>query len=622
MSSANNLQELFGSFRAEWLLDERRLYELFSEPAYFPTLTDKRSCALQGGRGSGKTTALRCMSYEGQYALAGDSIDAIKKASFVGLYHRVSTPQVTAFQGGDQRPEDWRRAFAHYINLTVCGEILQFVDWYAKKETVSASLSVEACQRCSRALGMKDEAKTQSELLERVLDALQDLEIFVNNLDGPPPKYSVLKSPIDVLVTELRRLQDYSEKSFYIIFDEYENFLDDQQAVVNTIIKHSGRGYVVKIGVRELGWRIKGTLAEHEHLISPADYELINIEERLEGSFTEFARSVCETRLSNWYQKYDTQHLPLSELLPGLRTKDEAKLLGVTDRIASFDRHLQETGNETVFQLNELEKYVFLALNDNDFDLACADLKKYANGDNAQKNKYHNYHYALLFTIANKNDDITKYYSGNDVLSLISKTNIRFYLQLIAQCIAFHLEKGSALMEPIGFDVQTRAARAVGLRYLTELEGMTRQGSQLVKLLLGFGRLFQLMAANPIGAKPECNQFQVARRASYSDELFLEASQLLNHAVMNLALVRAPGTKLATPSDIREWEYALHPIFAAYFNFSHRRKRKMDISDPDLLGMVDRPQDTIRRLLRNRPELLSQEMPVQLRLFEDYFSGA
>lgn len=622
MKSADNLLELFGSFRAEWLADERRLYELFSEPAYFPTLTDKRSCALIGGRGSGKTTALRCMSYEGQYALAGDSIAAIKDAPFVGLYHRVNTPHVTAFYGDDQPPGAWRKAFSHYINLVVCREVLQFAEWFVATGGTTNALDASALAKCSHALGFAEARATQRDLFEAVERGLLDLELFVNNLDGTPPRFSILQTPIDILIGELRKLPDFRNKTFYLIFDEYENFLDDQQAIVNTLIKHSGRGYVVKIGVRELGWRVKGTLSEHEHLISPADYELINIEERLEVTFAEFAQNVCETRLSNWYQQVDTKHLPLADLLPGLRTVDEAELLGVTSQISGFDAYIAKKTDEKTLGQTGLAKYVFLTLNDNEFDLAYADLKRFAEGDQTQRDRYHNYHYSLVFTIAPRNATITKYYAGNDVFALISKANIRFYLQLVAQSISFHIESGGSVMEPIAHDVQTKAARAVGLRYLTELEGTTRQGSQLVKLLLGFGRLFQLMAMNPIGSKPECNQFQVSRFAAHTDEQFLIASQLLNHAVMNLALVRAPGTKLATPSDIREWEYGLHPVFAPYFNFSHRRKRKMDISDRDLLGMVERPQDTIRRLLKDRPELWDQEMPVQLRLFDDYFTGA
>ena len=65
------------------------------------------------------------------------------------------------------------------------------------------------------------------------------------------------------------------------MLDEYENFEDYQQEVINTIIKHTGALYTFKIGIRELGWRRKSTLNPNEQLIHPADYVRIDILDRL-----------------------------------------------------------------------------------------------------------------------------------------------------------------------------------------------------------------------------------------------------------------------------------------------------------------------------------------------------
>ena len=59
------LSQLFGSYKAEWLKEQ--LFDLFTEPQYFPELMTARPCMLLGGRGTGKTTVLRSLSYEGQF---------------------------------------------------------------------------------------------------------------------------------------------------------------------------------------------------------------------------------------------------------------------------------------------------------------------------------------------------------------------------------------------------------------------------------------------------------------------------------------------------------------------------------------------------------------------------
>jgi len=49
-SLEEQLSELFGSYKAEWL--KEHMFDLFTEPAYFPELTTSRPCMLLGGRGN------------------------------------------------------------------------------------------------------------------------------------------------------------------------------------------------------------------------------------------------------------------------------------------------------------------------------------------------------------------------------------------------------------------------------------------------------------------------------------------------------------------------------------------------------------------------------------------
>jgi len=84
-----------------------------------------------------------------------------------------------------------------------------------------------------------------------------------------------------------------------------ENLLDYQQVILNTIIKHCGADYTFKVGVRELGWRRRSTLNENEQLISPADYQRIDIEKVLDKEiFPEFARQICNARARSSEQCY------------------------------------------------------------------------------------------------------------------------------------------------------------------------------------------------------------------------------------------------------------------------------------------------------------------------------
>ena len=95
---------------------------------------------------------------------------------------------------------------------------------------------------------------------------------------------------------------------------------------------------------------------------------------------------------------------------------------------------------------------------------------------------------------------------------------------------------------------------------------------------------------------------------------------LLTEAIMHLALVRSPGTKLAAETDTRAWDYSPHPIFAPYFNYSSRRKRKIEILDSDLISMSKTPQLTIKKFLgQSRQHLAESTLPSQMSMFDEFY---
>jgi hypothetical protein len=185
-----------------------------------------------------------------------------------------------------------------------------------------------------------------------------------------------------------------------------------------------------------------------------------------------------------------------------------------------------------------------------------------------------------------------------------------------------HYRRHKSFDTAISAEDQTLAAQAVGKKNLSELEGLSVSGAELTKLLLGLGRVFGQMAGAPIGHAPEINQFHLSDEEPTDNALALQSrvAHLLDSAVMHLALLRWPGTKLGSEVDTRDYDYAMHPIFSAFFVFSYRRKRKMVLDSSDILGLVATPRDTIRSLL-TRHHRSEDPLPEQLRIFEAHFNA-
>lgn len=610
------LNESFGSFRAEWL--KNKIYELFEEPYYFSTLQDSRPYVIEGGRGTGKTTLLRGLSYEGQFELRNKDINAFDaEIDFIGIYHRVNTNHVRAFKGGGISEDIWVKIFSHYINLILCNEIIQFLEWHQVLNPYDEMLSKEDCIHIGKSLCIHSDILNFNDLKNNLKTEMYVFQSKINNLSSDTPlSLSLAGEPFNIFTNAVLSCNQFKNKVFYFLIDEYENLDDYQQQVFNTLIKHSSDKYTFKIGVREMGWRIKHTLNTFEKLNDPADYKLINIEKYLtsnEEVFYQFATKVCQHRISNLIGK---ENFNIENALPGLSVEEEALLLGVenTDLYLEANKHIPKNKD-----LTPLYKY-FLGhwANKNKRSIK-EEYLLYKKDPNSYSTRYNNYKYSLLFMIKRGRGSagIQKYYAGWDTYIKISHGNIRYLMELVHKAFEKHLLEKKTLTEPISPKDQTIAAQECGLKNLTEFEGLWKNGAQITRLLLGFGRVFQLLALNPDVA-PEKNQFSISDLNENN-----ELKDIISASIMNLALIRMPGTKL-NMKDTKDVLYMIHPLYSPYFQFSYRKKRKMDLTSNDVLELLKNQNSGIQMILGksfSRQDISNQSIPNQMNLFADYYNA-
>ncbi len=623
---AATISEHFGLYKAEWM--QQSLFKHFTEPSYFPDLRMPRPCALIGGRGTGKTTVLRGLSYHGQFALANNSLSEFQSWQQIGLYLRADTSHVTAFRGDEVNDVTWTRCFSHYINLHFCDLLLGFASWFNSISETPINLPTSEMSRVCTSLNLPN-SNTLAELSDNLSHAILKLESDINNIaDGPPSKLTLLKSPIEQLAKALLAAPPLSGKQFVFLIDEYENFLDYQQQVVNTLIKHSNEFFIIKIGARELGWRIRTTLNQNETLIHPADYVKIDITAELHGrAFDDFATKVCYSRLKSAADRTgvaiepeETFHRVFSELdydaeaelLGGNVCRDEFIQLSES-RLTPHERDaLHELSLSTVLLIRFWSQIKNIPAHEV--------IRSYLENPDEWKDRQGNYTYASLFGLR-RTRGIRKYYAGWRTLQLLASGNIRYMIELVQQSLLRHELPSDSALGQISAEAQTLAAQRVGKKYLEELEGVI-VGAKLPKLLLGLGRLFQLFAERPLARAPEINQFYIEPATGTIDDerCSTEVDELLCDAVMHLALVRSSGTKQLSEGDTRAYDYMIHPIYAPFFVYSHRRKRKIKLTSKQFLNLVYHPESEIPALM-NVPasSIADASLPDQLALFEEYY---
>jgi hypothetical protein len=621
----SQLTGYFGDYRAEWSPSLFR--DFFVAPPYFASLEDVRPTLLIGGRGTGKTTSLRSLRFDESAARLGAA--GVAELGYVGIYVRLNKNQVRGFSGRRIDDDTWRRAFTHYFNVLACIEFCNLSSWSLGLEQKPVDLTNVAV-----GLGMPT-ATTVPALREALETNLALMELWVNNPSRvDPPLFSIAEAPLRSFAAALYRSGLLGDRVVYCCIDEYENLFDYQQSIINTYVKHAQAPLSYKIGAKRTGIRSRATIDVNDALRSPDDYAEIDIgHEHFEG----FARQVLEHRLSIAISRDKLEVASnADEFLPDLSISDEADLLGA-DRIATelqheIAAHLQEQElQKNVTDEQELlnwslnlpaNKLYFLRYWE---EGGHGDVLKLARSwrDDPREwsTRLGNHGYSSLFWLSKgrKGVRIRKYYCGLRTFLALASGNIRYFIELIDESLAH------AAAEPDGIWhgavpslQQTLAARKVARRRLDQLESLSEHGSTIKRLVLGIGKVFFELARDPVGHSPEQNSFTLAGNRGDVEE----ASKLLHEGVSILAFEVFPRTKATSDAQVRDDEFRLHPIFAPFFEYSHRGKRAITLDASHVLQMLTQPRKAIAALLPNRQQATSDELPPQLALFSSFYDSA
>lgn len=610
------LQKLFGDNRAEWAA--HNFGDLFVQPVYHSKLEAVRPCFLVGGRGTGKTTSLQSLHYAAvERGLRSDEKQH-SAPNYLGILVRMNKNRVRAFAGSALPVAQWQKLFAHYFNLIVCTELCGLTKWIQNRDRVA--LSPASLQLLSTELGTRP-TSTIDGLQRNISLAVSELQIYINNVNSPQSiTLSMAESPVRSFVTTLRDEGLIGDATVFCCVDEFENLLDYQQSVLNTYIKHAEPPLSYKIGVRKNGIRTRQTLDGNDLLKTPDDFAEIEIAD--EG-FDYFAKAVASLRLKSAQGSGIQVPGTLDEFLMELTLEEEADLLGAAKVAAQVRAQLSNEPDHVAdffAKKSNLELSFLRYWHETDGRSISELASDWFHDEVAWKTRIGNYAYASLFALSkgNKGARIRKYYCGERVLLSLAAGNIRYFLELLEAAIGYELreEQNASALLRISPKSQTLAARDVGSARLSQLEGLAEHGVQLKRLVLAIGKVFFELARTSNGRSPEITSFVL----SGPEEDIRRISSLLSEGVGHLAFEVETRTKATSTSEMKDEEYRLHRIFSAFFEISHRKKRRMTFPAKELLAVLeDRPARAISALLGSQTETEEDSLPDQLALFAPFY---
>lgn len=615
------LGSLFGDYRAEWV--QKQFGSLFVRPPYYDQLESIRPCFLVGGRGTGKTVALKSLRYDAVQLRANQQSNTQVELPYLGIYIRINKNRVRAFTGDVLPEEQWNRIFAHYFNLLVMQELAQLSAWLTQKYS-SQPFSQESFQLICTTLGTGS-CSNLNELQYFISESIAKLELYVNNPKNvTSPILSMAESPIRAYISALNQF-DAERKPIFICIDEYENLLDYQQALLNTYIKHSEAPFSYKIGVRMYGLRTRNTIDSKDLLRSPEDYAEIQL---TGGSFIGFCKRIVQHRLTT--AKADGLPIPalVSQLLPSLDRDTEAIRLGAEKYAVEVVKNIRQSDRQELLNwvqsLSTADKYLLYYWSQAQNEDVASLAQEVSKNKTKWINLINNHGYMSLFSLSKgrKGARIRKFYAGEETFLALASGNIRYYLELIDESITYRFEQEQLLQSHdnvvvIDPEDQTYAAQRVAKRRLDQLEGLSSRGVELKRLILAIGKIFFEYARAGAGHSPEISTFVLSGPQSAQNDLL----PLLQEGVGHLALEVMPRTKATSDLEMKDAEYRLHPIFAPFFEYSYRKKRRINLDARYLLMVQNNPRKAIEELLKGRVEQLveASDLPQQLVLFSSFY---
>lgn len=609
----------FALVRRDYIKDED-VARFFVDPGgnIIEDMANFTPLVVTGARGSGKTMLASKFSLDvilaEQRRSSSGGID-VERIRQVGLYFRIDADFLDSFnQSDDNLRKTFDKLFSLFFDIVVIRKALLALEslggirrWCDEKRLFTALFSEFAEDSYSEL--------THSAFAEYLEHKLTRIRLFLNN----PARVEVplllsANSLMKRLMEELRRAELFGERYFVILVDEYENYADYQQRIINTRLKQSRRedGVTYRLFMRSGGLTTRETLAPGQTIEEIHDYRRHSLDEDL--NFIEFARhavAVANRHLEEepWFRA--SGYVRVESLFEDISDEDEARLLVEEGkRQDQLLQWMQTHGGEAARPLigwletetSPLRRAVAVVLFNQGKD--AAEIASSFRQDN-QKSRdwYHNYHRGALHWLCRLYRTDKKYSGLNQILGLAGN-NIRVFLDFCHAIVAEWLASPRSSL-PIPWGIQDAAIHRQSRILRENLYSAARSTGEVNQFLDRLGRLFELAHKSPRQSEPEINHFAIKGEAGDADSRE-KLDKWLRDAWYEGVLRQLPSNKQKSLHEARGVDWQIAPWLAPLFNLSTRRKKKAMLRAEDVLVLFRGSEAAWQKMFKAKEQELNQ----------------
>lgn len=544
-------------------------------------ISSRNPIFLLGGKGSGKTHLFRHYSYPLQKLRSTNQPvwNTIKENDkYLGIYYRCKGLQADRFSGKGYSAEVWREYFEYSFELTLGHELVYILGDLIENPSdgnIIASKISDLLDLKSQTL--KDLEADIANLIRKLNRAISNTALGVKLQDNPHAKLLASRGDLIFGIPKIvtSQIPDFSTIPFIYLIDEIENFSEEHQIYVNTLIREKEPEVSFKIGCRRYGIKSKMTLSGGEELIEGSEKETIVLDDLYRESETKYFQFLLDLT-KNRVEKSELSSIP--DELEKLFTKPNYKwnsnffreLVGKSKKnnsphMEKFAKALAKTANShEIIETLSCKEYPLLELvNIYNFQRYSRDSKYksikpieiarkvasdchgFINSDDTDRdtktrlrlNHYqNNFAHRLSASYSNKS-----FYTGIDNIILMSEGMPRNFLQILKVIFdwGYQLDQNPLLNPKIpafNDEVQSIAIRSSSQWFFDDI----RECEDRSKLKESIRRLGELLKLNHYAELPkECSCISFSL---HWDKLSKDSQSLINLAVDYSFIIKADDT--------------------------------------------------------------------------------
>lgn len=240
---------------------------------------------LLGGKGSGKTHLMRYCSAPVQAARHdGNLSEAIRQEQYVGIYVPAEALNTHKFSGKGFDDEVWATAFSTYFEAWLATSLLKTVR-AAIGDRFDQPQGPAFARKLQDLLNIHEPFETLGEIEDFLILLRKRIDFIVSNsaitrdlseLTVPFSTGSLVFGLPDIVA---ETFVDLDNPLFVYLIDELENFTENQQRFLNTLIRYRKGRSTIKVGARLYGVKTYETLGSREPIRPNAEFARVELDD-------------------------------------------------------------------------------------------------------------------------------------------------------------------------------------------------------------------------------------------------------------------------------------------------------------------------------------------------------